>query len=218
MLTKIKFITIIACLAFPLVSAADISGWLAGLQLGRYNADYNVANQSYQTYQGSTLGGAPTKEDQGHYAGRAFLGYSFNQYLATEFGYTRYQGTKFENIYGVLNANVDLDLQSFDLVGKVKLPLNDLFNIYAKLGVAYVKKDEQANRRAKTIETSNGLLVLPDNDKILYRSTYGVGATYNLNPTFAIDAGWSRIQGQGQIKDTDFGFIGVTYYFDQFLT
>lgn len=218
MLKRIVLIVSVSIYWLPVFSHASIDGWLGGLQLGRYNADYTAANQGYATVGQATLGQSPIKEDQGRFAGRGFLGYSFNQYLETELGYTRYQGTQFENIYGVLNANVDLGLQSFDLVGKVKMPLNDLFNIYAKLGAAYVKKDTQANKVAKTIPIPGGTLILPSNDKILYRAIYGVGATYEMNTTFSVEVGWSRIDGQGQVQQTDFGFIGIVYHFDQFLT
>ncbi len=214
----------LAIAVFSGCSYASMDGWLAGIQLGRYNADYTAANQDYATITTSagttpsTLGPAFTKEDQGRFAGRLFLGYSFNQYLEAELGYTRYQDTTFENIYGIMNANVDLSLQSYDLVGKVKLPLTDIFNVYAKLGIANIKKSVSPNQVAENIQVSGTTLILPDNNQTLYRATYGLGALYQINPTFSVEIGWSRIDGQGQIQQTDFGFIGIVYHFEQFLT
>ena len=99
MLKRIILVVSASVFLLPGVALANIDGWLGGLQLGRYNADYTAANQGYSTFDGATLGPAPIKEDQGRLAGRVFLGYSFNEYLEAELGYTRYQGTSIENIY-----------------------------------------------------------------------------------------------------------------------
>lgn len=218
MMNRIIVATFVLASLLPSFVQASMNGWLSGVQLGRYSADYTAAGEGYTTFNGSPLGPAAIKEDQGNFAGRIFLGYSFNQYLETELGLAHYQPVKFENIYGVPNADVDINLQAFDLVGKVKLPLNDFLSIYGKLGAAYVKKDPSPNNTAKTIPVGSGTLILPNHDETLYRTIYGLGVTYDLNTTFSLELGWSRIDGKGQFQQTDFGFVGIVYYFDQFLT
>jgi opacity protein-like surface antigen len=212
-----RFIAIL--IAFlPGLAEASMNGWLAGIQLGHYNSDYTPAGLNYTTFNGSPLGLAIVQENEGHFSGRTFLGYSFNEYLEAELGYTRYEPVKFDNIYGVANAQATLHLETSDLVGKVKLPLTDFLSLYGKLGAAHVKKDASYNKVAKRISVSGAPLVLPANDDAIYRTTYGLGAIYDLNTTFSVELGWSHIDGQGQLQAIDFGFIGIVYYFDQFLT
>ena len=220
MIKKFSMVCALLLGTVPGIASASIDGWLSGIQLGRFDADYKADNQGYSTIGSAmtTLGSAATKTDEGLYAGRIYLGYSFNQYLQAELGYTKFQDFKFSNIYGVNNANVILNLQSYDLVGMIKWPLNERFDVYAKLGATLNFKGTAANQTARTIPVTGGVLPLPDNDARLYRAIYGVGVTYDVNPTFSVDVGWSRIDGQGSWKATDFGFIGIVYHFDQFLT
>ena len=186
---------------------ADIHGWMGGLQFGLYDFGYTVKNQGLASPQ---VGSTKPTTDEGQYASRFYLGYSFNDYLQAELGYTWYENYKFKHVYGIDNASVDLNADTYDLVSVVKLPFNDVFNVYAKLGVAHINKTDSANSVAK-------VLPLPDLSDKRYRLTYGVGAVYNVNSIFSIDTGWYHINGTSSVQDTDFVFLGVVYYFEQFL-
>ncbi len=200
--TGILFFFLSTALAF-----ADIHGWMGGFQFGLYDFDYTVKNQGLAT---PLIGSEKPNTKEGKYGGRFYMGYSFNDYFQAELGYTFYEEYKFKNVFGVDGAAVDLSADTYDIVSVVKLPLNDVFNVYAKLGTANINKSDKANSTAKA-------LPLPAISDRSYRLTYGVGAVYNLNSIFSIDAGWYHINGTSSIKDTDFLFLGVVYYFEQFL-
>ena len=219
MLKKLTLLVVFLLSVLPSFSQASVDGWLAGLQFGRYDVDYTAANQGLLTFGTLTLGPARVRNEEGRHSGRVYLGYSINEYLQAELGYTKYSNTQIKNIYGVNAANVTIGLNSYDAVGVVKLPINDVFHAYAKLGASYIQKCSSANRAAKAIPLGDDtVVILPKVSDQKYRAIYGLGVTYDMNQTFAFDIGWSRIDGQGRVKTTDFGYLGIVYYFEQFLT
>lgn len=153
-------------------------------------------------------------------AGRIFAGYSFNKYLAAEFGYLYAGKTStigadlttidFDNkTIDVLHADLGkVRTQAFDLVGKVKAPIADTgLGVYAKLGAGYLMMKGQDNF---SVYKSNKVDLV-----------YGAGVSYDFNENWAMDVSWTRYNS-GNTKvanldawqpNVDFYALGVTYKF-----
>lgn len=154
-------------------------------------------------------------------AGRAFLGYSFNKYFAAEFGYL-YVGKQSDIDVNI--ASVDFNgktinvfnqelgkvrTQAFDLVGKLKAPITDNFDLYAKLGAGYLMMKGQNN--FSFYKANKADLV------------FGAGASYDFNENWAMDLSWTRYNS-GNTKvmsgswqpNVDFYALGVTFKFAGF--
>lgn len=139
-------------------------------------------------------------------SGRLFAGYDFSKYFAVETGYFLVQPkTEFKNA-GVKVG--DVRTMAYDLVGKIKAPVMDNFGVYAKFGPAYLMQKSTAVSGYS--DSANKLTV-----------TYGVGAYYNLNDSWSLDAGYTHYRsGQSkQYKDdeqssVDFYSLGVSYKFN----
>ena len=73
-------------------------------------------------------------------AGRLAIGYQFSPYFAAELGYLRLANQKGKD-YGSTGYAIGtktLSQNALDVAAKGILPINDKFNVYGKLGVAYL--------------------------------------------------------------------------------
>jgi OmpA-OmpF porin, OOP family len=132
-------------------------------------------------------------------AGRAFVGFDFHKNFAVEGGYT-YFGKK---------ASIDgLDTfrtQAFDLVGKMKVPMDNGFGLYAKVGADYLMTKESGSGESENQDH--------------FGVVYGVGASYDITPNFVADLSWTRFGGNLELSEkfqpnADLYALGLAYKFD----
>ncbi len=151
--------------------AADNGAYVEG-QLGYGNVD----NSS-----GEVLPFSSSAAAEG-VSGRVAAGYQFNQYIAVEGGYTM---TGQDFLSSVQQNALDLEVKGI-------LPLADKFNVFGKLGGAYV--DQRHN--------ADGVEPL-----------YGLGVGYDISPQMSTDVSWTRVVGNDSIKDSNLFAVGVAYHF-----
>lgn len=191
--TKILFLLSSCC--FPLLGNASIPGFYILGQLG--TAD---------THQEASNAAALSINSKMAFTGRIAGGYQFNQNVAFEIGYTRFSDVDFSGVGGVPGANVSLSEKAIDFMAKPMLPISSNVNLYAKLGLAYLKANGSA--------VVNGRNYLGYSDS--WNPSFGVGLSYDITPFVPIDLAWTRIQSVGggnSIPSTDFYSIGLAYYF-----
>ncbi|MBU0745058.1 MAG: porin family protein [Gammaproteobacteria bacterium] len=141
-----------------------------------------------------------TSNDSG-VVGRAFLGYDINKYFALETGYTYFFNKAKLKTNGAETDNVKT--QAIDLMGKIKAPIVDKFDLYAKLGANYLmsRKDNTKNRNN-------------------FNVAYGAGADYYITPNVVVDIEWLRFNGHTKHLDgkyqpyADAFMVGLRYKFD----
>jgi len=115
--------------------------------------------------------------------GNLNAGYQFNRYFAAEVGYTYFGG--------------DLDLSMGNISAKGILPLNEKFNLFAKLGAGYMAPN--------TGGEGGGLGV----------ATYGIGAAYAITPSLDINTQFQGAWMWQGFGSSTFGLVsgGLTYHF-----
>jgi len=147
--------------------------------------------------------------------GRVFLGFDLCKYFAIEGGYSYF----FNNPkIKTASTGVELDkvkrTHAIDLMGKIKAPVADEFNLYAKLGAAYqmTKLDKGGNT------TPAGYPGDKNRDNITL--AYGAGADYYITPNVIANIEWLRFNGRANANDskfqppTDAFMVGLRYKFD----
>lgn len=102
-------------------------------------------------------------------------GYQFTRNFGGEVFFTG--AGKFVGSAGAVTASGKAD--AFGISAVATLPLSDAFSLYGKLGYASTKT---------TASSSNGILAGASRDDV----TYGLGATYHVNPSVGIRFGWDR--------------------------
>ena len=159
--------------------------------------------------------------------GRAFLGYDLNRYFAVEFGYSYFFNKPTMDLAsGVTNGPFGItasgtkfikNTQAFDLMGKIKAPVVDNFDLYAKLGVNYL------------ISNLDNVTISGNSSSIRNLNVaFGAGADYYITPNIIANIEWLRFNGKakfdfntvtgGQAVDyqpnTDAFMVGLRYKFD----
>jgi opacity protein-like surface antigen len=137
-------------------------------------------------------------------AGRVFAGLQFQPNIAAEMGYSKFRDAKF-NSSTTSNAgltteayNATIKSYAVDLVAKIIVPLQNGFNIYGKVGGAYLNEANTSNEvdtitgTTVTTTTSSQSMTL---HKVL--PTYGLGASFNVNKNVSTDISWMHIQKVG---------------------
>jgi len=181
--------------SWPILVSASIPGFYILGQMGSGDTHAEAANAA-----------ALSVSNQTGFAGRLAGGYQFNQNVATEIGYLRFSDIAFSGIAGNPLQNVSLREKAIDFMTKLMLPLTNNFNVYGKLGLAYLK--------------ANGSTVVDQKPYLAYSDSWdpalGLGLSYDITPGLLIDLAWTHLQrigGDQAIPSADFYSIGLAYYF-----
>ncbi|GGY83250.1 hypothetical protein GCM10011613_30170 [Cellvibrio zantedeschiae] len=136
------------------------------------------------------------------------LGYKLNNNFSLELGYHDLGGIDIsETMYypGVGNVDVDgsVDASAVQVSALAKLPLNDSFDLFARLGYGRIKLDATATASAQ------GVTGTESDSASENKPVYGVGAGYKLNEKVGLRAEYIKF------GDTDISSftLGVSYAF-----
>lgn len=131
---------------------------------------------------------------------RVFGGYNFNRYFAVEATY--FDGGKPEATFRGPGgtATVEAATSGLDVSMLGRLPIGEVFSLYGKLGFASYDADVKARANGRVVFEETG----SDEDV-----SYGIGAAFNLGPSFELRAEYDSIQ----IEDGDFTFLSVNGLF-----
>jgi len=157
----------------------------------------NDSNYTTTTFRGASNGNG--------FAWRVFGGYQVGYHFAAEMGWTVFPHLPID----ARATGIDLDTgqpfvagtkgtfktSAFDLVGKYIFPLPCQFNVYGKLGLAFVV----GNYNESVTLSEPGLTSTADDDGTTNRlyPTAGIGLGYDFRPDISADLSYSRIQKVG---------------------
>jgi OOP family OmpA-OmpF porin len=170
------------------IAAVVASG---GAFIGSVNAEPYIGGKiGLGTLDDSCYASSPCDEES--FAAGLHIGYSFNDYIDAEFG-ADYLGN-FDSNFKVpagYSGVIDDDLWALTLAPKFNLPLNDSWQLFAKVGAAYMMYD-------------NGKDFVP---------TGSLGVEYTLNYNFSLRAEYQRYQDMSDdiIDDMDANFFGIGF-------
>ncbi|MDQ2993458.1 MAG: outer membrane beta-barrel protein [Pseudomonadota bacterium] len=157
--------------------------------------------------------------NNGAVAARASVGYDFNPNFQAELGYLYVYQMRInitDDFDGIFLSQ-SLRTYAFDLVGKLKLPLDNGFYLFTLLGVDYIRC-----KRAPELQVINPF---PDPDAIridrsrdVFSAEYGAGAGYAFTPRTHFELTWQHYQGRskvdnGYLPNIDYFSLGFTYKF-----
>ncbi|AIV08245.1 MULTISPECIES: OmpA family protein [Vibrio] len=131
---------------------------------------------------------APCDDDS--FAAGMHLGYNFNEYVAAEYG-VDYLGNFTANFNKAGKNTVDGDLWALTLAPKFNLPLTDSWNLFAKVGAAYMMAGDEKD----------------------FVPTGSLGAEYQINYNWSLRAEYQRYQDMSDdiIDDMDSDFFGIGF-------
>ncbi|VVC76560.1 hypothetical protein AQUSIP_18760 [Aquicella siphonis] len=162
--------------------------------------------------------------DETGFAWRVFGGYQIGYHWAAEIGWTLFPRLPIDAYASGDDHTTGLPYQAgtsgtfktsaFDLVGKYIYPLPCCFNLYGKLGLAYLTG--RSNMSVNVSET--GLVATADDSDITNRlyPTGGIGLGYDFRPDISMDLSYTRIQRVGnshQLGSMDLVLLAMALHF-----
>jgi OOP family OmpA-OmpF porin len=186
-------------------SSAGLNGPYVGGDVG-----YGDIHQSHVGYLNTT------SSSSGGIAGRVFGGYQFSPMYAMEIGYTKFSNADVKGTSNVLTgvSKANFDTYGIDFVGRVQLVLGGGFNIFGKVGAAYIKEISTVNGTSSAPGSVGANVHYSDMENKVF-PTFGVGASYEFNLNILGDVSWMHVQhlGDNPVRNTDFVGLGLTYNF-----
>lgn len=165
---KIALATLLSAIVAAPAFASD-EGFYAGVTLGQ--------SRTSNPYNGNFAMSKSTDTVAG-----ILGGYQFTKNWGAEVFYTG--AGKFSAVSGGITGSGKAD--TWGIVGTGTLPLSDAFSLYGKLGYASTKT---------TTSIPAGFALT---GATRAAATYGLGGTYNVNPSVGIRFGWDRYAGATQ--------------------
>jgi OOP family OmpA-OmpF porin len=140
-------------------------------------------------YAGAGVGKASIEDDDTGFdaddtAFKVFGGYNFNRNFAVEVSY--FDGGNPDDRFGIGSIEASLTGLNFSALGR--LPVNDVFSVFGKIGFAAYDV-EAKGRIGNTVVASDD-----DSDEDL---SYGIGAAFNLGPSFEVRGEYEAIDVSG---------------------
>lgn len=149
----------------------------------------------------------------GGLAGRVGIGYQFNQNLAVELGYLQLSKLKTTTPggEGFAAGTETLKQNAIDVAAKGILPITDKFNVYGKLGVAYLTSTITSHFEGVKANQNEFFGIA----KHKWAPEAGLGITYNVTNNMFVDTSWTHIQplGKNRPNNVDFAAVGIGYSF-----
>lgn len=190
------------------------AGWYMGGSVGRTNTKFTNVDFAFNE------AGTTESKDNTKTGGKGFVGYDFNKNWGIEGGYTSLGKPEYKYA-GRSNGRDSQTLNSWSLAAKGTLPLNNQFDLFAKLGVT--------NNKASSSTTTSGVTVLNlSASKNRSDVLAGVGAAYNFDRNFSLRLEYENygkfgnqvtqgvavpVPGQTGRSSTDMWSVGVSYKF-----
>jgi OOP family OmpA-OmpF porin len=170
----------LALVAAPAM-AADDSGFYVGVGVGEFgiNVDDDAIDEAIDD-----------ATDDMNTGVRVFGGWQFNQYFGVEGGYDG--GAGFEDTVGDIETNgieadLDVDIQGFDLMLVATLPMGDKFYGFAKAGVFFW--DLEADVVIREDDGEGGVITTTDSgDETGEDPAFGLGFGFKLGEQARIQA------------------------------
>jgi opacity protein-like surface antigen len=153
---------------------------------------------------------------------RIFMGNQFNQFAAFEVGGMFWSSIRY-NTRGIpIYGSADQRVRDIDVMIKGILPFRS-FNLYGKIGAAatYLTSGGTFNMTFTPLQLApNSTAVIkyaklsvPTTYKFKFSPVYSVGASYDIDQSWVIDASLNGISVGNSIGNLMFYAIGISYHF-----
>jgi OmpA-OmpF porin, OOP family len=197
--------------ALPAQAASpDGAGVYIGLGAGISRAKIEDSNiNAGLVSQGATS--ATTTKDENGTAYKAFVGYSFNRYIAIEGGYFDLGKFTFDSVTtppGTLSGEIKVSGWNLDAV--LSYPFGQGFSVFARAGV------QNAESKVNLSGTGAVVVLRPEISETKTNWKAGVGAGYEFAQGFGLRGEWERYRVSDPTdtdNDSDVDVLSLSVYY-----
>lgn len=188
-------------------------------------------NQVVTEIAGPTLAAKPQTKQFGT---RFFLGYQMSKYVGFEMGLDYFNGIRYKvnlppntaTVTYSTATNMQIRFRGFDLVVKGIMPLGNYFDVFGKIGPAFLYQSTSGalngqpvfgtalvtvNGVPKTINTVTAIPKGKYTSKV--RPTITIGASYDVSQNWVADISLNTIMVGDSVKNVSFLALGLSYHF-----
>lgn len=197
--------------------AAEVQpGWYVGVSPGQASYDVSQDDLDEIVIDAFASAGAPiisgtSSLDDSDTAWSIFGGYRFNPYLAVEVGYVdlgsaEYRSSGTVNLSGSVTPasfNMDFSSTGFTVATLGSLPLGEMFDVHARLGIFF---SDMEIDMSTTIGTGSASDQLSASSEDVF---YGLGAAWHFGGNWSLSGDWQRYDAVGDEEETGEGDIDV---------
>lgn len=197
-------ISLIAVLGVAANAYAVAPGFYIGGMAGpatNNGSDVNVQAQGSPT----TIVATPKSQQFGS---RFFLGYQATSHAGIEAGATFISQIKYDTGNQQACGGTDVSVRDFDVLAKGIIPFGSSFDVYGKLGPAFVYEN-QSNAMSPRLNQGCG----KSQFETKVRPTMSIGASYTMSQNVVVDASWNRLMTSYPVNNIDFFALGLSYHF-----
>jgi OOP family OmpA-OmpF porin len=184
-------------LASLLIAAAAIP-FSAQAQQGYIGIAAGQANNSIDG-SGQTI----TSRDEKKTAYKIYGGYDFSKNWGVEVGYADLGNPRITYLIGGVSVNVTGKVSSIYVAGTGTLPINDMFSLRGKLGLAM--------NHVSATASAGGVTAVGSGNKS--SPLIGIGATYNINKNVAVTADFEDFGKTASDARANMWSVGLRYNF-----
>lgn len=180
----------------------------AGLYMGAQGGMSNVRNRTLDVMTNTTPPIVSASPSNTGFGGRFFLGGNYNENVAMEFGFTHYAPSTYSPEPSALCGNPQIKQSSLDVLGKGIIPVSN-FDVYGKLGVAYIRQTASGSLSSTEIGPCGS-----NSSNSAVRPAAALGVSYDLNQNWVADLSYNAIiSGGGTVPSASLVAVGISYHF-----
>ncbi len=239
----VKGLAVVAVSMMCADAMAIAPGFYMGLMMGPASNTGSEQQMQYRDYSLIPEGGLPNSiypnaqsslanPQSTQFGSRLFLGYKFNHYAGFEMGFTYFSGIQYKFADKTLTpaAGTTGRVRGIDFVGKLDYSYNNTIGVFAKGGVTALYTTTPGALNVTNFKdltdyspsAVNPKTGLPNYNYINSGSntyavklapTFAVGASYDLDQSWQLDASWTRYFAGGSLKGMDLYALGLSYHF-----
>ena len=209
-------------------AAAIYVGVSGGYALTHWRGLYNNFQISgFDPVTGNLTSNSINATKENGFAGRVYLGFDFNRYVAIETGYTFLPKAKLINSYTETNSftnqpistkqvNSQIKNYAVDFFLKLSLPTYKGLSVFTKIGGVYL--DSKVSGQMFNIQTGK---VIPatfsldylnsDKRRSHFGSAFGFGLEYAVNRYISLDASYMHYVGDPKVPNTAVNQFGIIH-------
>lgn len=212
----VKHLALILVTASYTVSAYAVApGFYMGFMAGPANNGASTEQAQVKSPPPPPIITTPANPKSSQFGSRIYIGNKFNSYASFEGGFTYYSGINYDTKGVDTCASTSARVRSIDFVMKGEYTYANSVGVFGKAGAAY------------TYATASGAFfptftILPNGQsqscgKSTYTTkvapTFSVGASYDINQNWVVDASWNRLFVGSVINNMTMYALGISYHF-----
>lgn len=179
-----------------------------GMYLGFMTGPATNSGDEEQVQVAGSTATTPANPRSNQWGSRLYMGYKMNTYASIEGGFTFISNINYDTKGVEACSSPTARVRDIELFGKAEMPLGS-FSVFGKGGIAAAYTMISGPFNSPDAGDDCG----QNKDDVKFKPTVAIGASYDLNQSWVVEASWTRLMVGTIIGNVDLFALGITYHF-----